>query len=114
MFRPEKSKQMTTPMLLLVPTSTNTMGVRTKTYTDDVRFNCNFATYGGTESISNDTLNVIDTAEIVCWYHPHIKSGCRVKRLTDNAVYDIIGEPEDLEMRHMIFKFKIRRVKGGA
>jgi hypothetical protein len=35
-------------------------------------------------------------------------------RLSDGAVYDIIGEPENLEMRNMFLKFKIRRVKGGA
>lgn len=114
MFRPAKANQMTTSMQLLIPKTESILGVDKKTYTEDITFSCNFATYGGTESVSNDVLSVIDTAEIICWFNPRIKSNCRVKRLSDGAVYDIIGEPENLEMRNMLLQFKIRRVKGGV
>ena len=114
MFRPNKSNQMTTSLQLLVPTATDTLGVHSKTYTESFTFSCNFSTYGGTESVSNDVLSIIDTAEVVCWFNPNIKSGCRVKRLSDGAIYDIIGDPENIEMRNMILQFKVRRVKGGA
>lgn len=114
MLRPTSAAQMATPMRLQVPTSTTVMGVAKKDYTDGDVIMCNFKTYGGTESISNDVLSVIDTAQITCWYRPDIKSDCRLKRLSDGAVFEILGEPENLEQRNQILYFKIRRVKGGA
>ena len=114
MLKPSSANQMTTPMMLQVPTSTTVMGVSKKTYVDKSKIMCNFKTYGGTESVSNDVLSVIDTAQITCWYHPDIKSDCRLKRLSDDAVFEILGEPENLEQRNQILYFKIRRVKGGA
>lgn len=115
MYRPSEAEQMTTPLQLLTPTSYRVNGVLKKEFSpvDGVIF-ANFKTYGGTERLNNDIYIVEDTAEIVCWYRPDITAGCRVKCLTDNAVYDVIGEPENLEMRNMFLKFKIRRVKGGA
>lgn len=114
MYRPASANQMTTAMRLQVPTSTSSLGVTKKTYIDGDVIMCNFKTYGGTESMSNDVLSVIDTAQITCWYRPDIKSDCRLKRLSDGAVFEILGEPENLEMRNQVLYFKIRRVKGGA
>ena len=114
MQRLNKANQMTTSLQLLIPKTENILGVTKTTFIEDFIFSCNFSTYGGTENISNDIYSVIDTAEIVCWFNPRIKSNCRVKRLTDNAVYEIIGEPENLEMRNMLMKFKVRRIKGEA
>ena len=114
MYRPASAAQMTTPMRLQVPICTDVIGITKKTYTDGDVIMCNFKTYGGTESVVNDVLSVIDTAQITCWYRPDITSGCRLKRLSDGAVFDILGEPENLEMRGQILYFKIRRVKGGA
>lgn len=114
MYRPASAAQMTTPMRLQVPTYTDVMGVTKKTYTDGDVIMCNFKTYGGTESVVNDVLSVIDTAQITCWYRSDITSGCRLKRLSDGAVFEILGEPENLEQRNQILYFKIRRVKGGA
>lgn len=114
MYRPESASQMTTEMRLQTPTSETVLGVTKKTYTDGDVVMCNFKTYGGTESVSNDVVSVIDTAQITCWYRPDIKSDCRLKRLSDGAVFEILGEPENLEQRNQILYFKIRRVKGGA
>lgn len=115
MYRPTEAAQMTTAMRLQTPTSKRVNGVLVKEYTDvpDIVF-VNFKTFGGTERLNNDVYIVEDTAQIVCWYRPDIKADCRMVRLADGAVYDIIGEPENLEMRNMFLKFKIRRVKGGA
>ena len=114
MFRPSSSNQMTTAMQLQIPTVTTSYGVAKKTYTDGDVVMCNFKTYGGTESLENDILSVIDTAQITCWYRPDIKSDCRLKRLSDGAVFEIVGDPENLEMRNQILYFKVQRVKGGA
>lgn len=115
MYRPSQSVEMTTAFILQKPTQGNYNGVRTNTYTDDsaVIF-ANFKTYGGTEKLVDGMIEVEETAEIVCWYRPDITSGCRVKRAQDNAVFAILGDPEDIEYRHQYLKFKVRRVKGGA
>jgi head-tail adaptor len=115
MYRPSEAAQMTTAMRLQLPTINTEYGVSTKVWRDSsLVIQCNFKSYGGTERINNDMLTVEDTAQIVCWFHPDIKSECRLVRLSDNAVFEILGEPENIEMRNQFLKFKIRRVKGGA
>lgn len=114
MYKPASAKQMTTPVQLQFPQITSAFGVETKTYAAGDVVMCNFKTYGGTETEVNGVLSVIDTAQITCWFRPDIKSDCRIKRLSDGAVYEILGEPENIEDRNQILYFKVRRVKGGA
>lgn len=115
MYRPTESAQMTTPLRLQVPESIKSYGVKEKRYADtEIVFNANFKTYGGTERTVNGQLLVEDTAQIVCWYIPDIKADCRCVRVTDGAVFEILGEPENIEMRNQFLKFKVRRVLGGA
>lgn len=99
----------------LVPTVEQINGVTVKTYEPDgvTRF-CNFSTYGGTESVVNGLLSVIDTAEVVTWYEPDITSADRIRLLETGTDYDIIGEPENIELRRQEMSFKVKRVKGGA
>lgn len=115
MYKPKEAEQMTTPCKLQQPKTTKVNGVNTKTYADvKGLIYANFKTYGGTERESNGLYVIEDTATLVCWYRPDIQSGCRIVRLTDNAIFEILGEPENIEMRNMYLKFKVRRVKGGA
>ena len=118
MYRSNNGFQKTTAMRLQTATDQIVKGVTVKTFTDvpgdSGVIMCNFKTYGGTEKVVNNLLAVEDTAQIVCWYRPDITSACRLKRLSDNAVFEIIGEPENLEMRNVELQIKIRRVKGGA
>lgn len=115
MYRPSEAAQMTTVMRLQQPKIVREFGVTKKIWEDsNLVIRCNFKSYGGTERISNDILSVEDTAQIVCWYHPDIRDECRLVRLSDNAVFEILGEPENIELRNQFLKFKIRRIKGGA
>ncbi len=115
MYRPIEAAQMTTAMRLQTPASDKTLGVSKKTYADvSGVVMVNMKSYGGTERTDNGVLTVEDTAQIVCWYRPDIRSDCRMIRLSDGAAYDILGEPENIEMRNQFLKFKVRRVKGGA
>ena len=115
MYRPIEAAHMTTATRLQTPTSDKMLGVSVKTYTDvSGVLMVNWKSYGGTETSNNGVLSVEDTAQICCWYRPDIGSGCRLVRLSDGAVYEIIGEPENIEMRNQFLKFKVRRVKGGA
>lgn len=115
MYRPAEANQMTTPLMLQTPTSERVNGVLKKSFADaEGIVYANFKTYGGTERQVNDAFVVEDTASIVCWYRPDITGGCRIKRLTDGAIFEIVGEPENIEQRNMMLKFKVKRVKGGA
>lgn len=77
-----------------------------------------FKTYGGTnlkgsQKTAAEVMTIIDTANIECFYRPDIKAECRIKNLINNNVYDIINEPEDIEQRRVMLKFKVQRLKGG-
>ena len=115
MIRPAKTAQMTTPMRLQTPTIERINGVAVKSYTDaNGVVMANFASYGGTEKTVNGIIAIEDTATVTTWYRPDLQSDCRLIRLTDGAVFDVIGEPENIEMRNMFSVCKVRRVKGGA
>ena len=113
-FRPTAPFSVT--MILFSPTYETINGVRTKKYDENagILFNGSFQTYGGTETTVNGVYSVEDTANITTWYMPEIKSNCRIKVLNTGAAYDIIGEPEDINMRKQFIKFKVKRVKGNA
>jgi hypothetical protein len=73
---------------------------------------CSFKTFGGTESTVNEKLVVIDTANIETWYRPDIFSSSQIQ--FGEKRYEVIGEPENINMKNQYLKFKIRGVKGGA
>lgn len=110
MYRP--TEPFITVLDLYNPTTTSVKGVPVKSWTKVDSINCSFKTYGGTESTSNDVITVIDTASIETWFRPDIKSDSQLRLGT--KIYEVIGEPEDIELRHQFLKFKVRGVKGGA
>ena len=104
-----------TAIELLAPTYTSKKGVQVKTFPDSgTRLNCSFKTYGGDEKNVNGVYTIIDTASIETWYRPDITSECRIKLLPTGQVYEILGKPENIEMRNQFLKFKVRAVEGGA
>lgn len=112
----KQAREMLTPAFIIVPNMTKQQGKAIKDYSNPLeRFNifCSFKTFGGTETVNNGVIMVQDTAEIVCWYDPRITASCRIE-LENGALYDIIGEPENLDRANVYLKFKAQRVKGGA
>lgn len=105
---------------LLVPTYSSVSGVDTKAFpTSGERFYGSFKTYGGTvrgtkEDDVNGVYVIEDTATVETWFRPDIKSDCRIKRVEDGAVFDVMNEPEDIDFRHQFLKFRVKRIKGGA
>lgn len=99
---------------LLKPTYKSYHGVNKPVYptTGDV-ISVNWKSYGGTDSVVDGVYSVIDTAQASCRYRPDITSGCRIKRF-DGTVYEIKGEPENIDMMNRVLQFKLERVKGGA
>lgn len=114
-YRPKKVFR--TPLILLIPEKKKVQGVTTKQFPapeNGLLFYGSFATYGGTEREVNDVYSIMDTAKIMTWYRPDIQSDCRVVRASDNAVYEIIGEPENMQEDNLYMKFTVKRVKGGV
>lgn len=117
MARFKFSAPLSVPMLLLVPLYDSSYGVLTKQYPDiseGIAFFGSFKSYGGTEITENGLYSVEDTAWVETWYRPEIRSDCRVALAASGAVYEVIGEPEDIEQRHQYLRFRVRRLKGGA
>ena len=104
-------------LVLLIPRYRTIKGVPQKEYPkleDGLCFNGSFKTYGGTEAVHNGVYSVLDTGSIETWYRPDIKGDCRVALAQTGAVYEVIGEPENINMRNQYMKFKVQRVKGGV
>lgn len=115
MWKP--TKPFNTPMYFYPVTGTaNVLGVMQKTYTAaGVLFMGSFATYGGTETTRNGALVVEDTAVVETWYMPEFNASGRVALAEHpEMLYEIVGQPENIEMRNRFCKFKLRRVAGGA
>lgn len=103
-----------TPMYLFIPQYVTMKGSTKKVYpkTGELIY-CSFKTYGGTERTTNDLYAIEDTANIETWFRPDITSECILATI-DGAKYEIINEPENINMRNQFSKFKIRRIKGGV
>ncbi|MFK7692861.1 head-tail adaptor protein [Paenibacillus sp. HJGM_3] len=71
---------------------------------------CNWKSRGGTESTESGTLSVEDTAEVMLWFREDLNQQDRLL-LHDKTelAYDIIGPPENIEMRNMWLLLKVRR-----
>lgn len=102
------------PMRVLIPTTTRVQGVAKKVYTEGAVFFGSFRTFGGSEREVNDVIQVDKTATIDTWFRPDITADCQIMLLESGQVYDIINEPEDIEMRHQYLQFKVRKVGGAA
>lgn len=114
MARFKPSLPFTVPIKLLTPTYKTVKGVRKKSYSEDGELLfCSFKTYGGTESRENDVYTIVDTANVETYYRPDIKSDCAILLCDTGAVYEIMNEPENVEMRNQYCVFKVRRLKGG-
>ena len=109
------SSPFVTPLMLLVPTESKAAGVHKKSYPKEGPvFFASFKTYGGTESVSNGVLSVEDTAVVETTFRPDIKANCRIFNPINKQTYDILGTPENIEMRGQYLRFKVKAIKGGA
>lgn len=114
-FRP--SAPFVTAMILLVPTYEKEFGSTVKHFPqvqDGIRINGSFRTYGGTEREINGIYSVDDTAWIETWYRPDIKSDCRIYIPELDQTYEVLGRPEDIELRHQYIRMKVMAYTGGA
>ena len=103
---------------LLKPIYKEAKGVTYKeypNYSNGELFYCSFKTFGGTEQTKDGGYSVIDTANIETWFRPDIEAdSVIVLAAQPTKKYAVIGEPENINMRNQILKFKVKAVKGGA
>lgn len=120
MYRPKGINELRTPAQLLTPNYSEGTPAASTTYNGVVvplfpasgeQIFINFKSYGGTETAVNGVISVVDTALITTWYRDDIKANCRIK-LDNGAVYEIISEPENIELQNKYLTFKVQRVKG--
>lgn len=105
----------TTAAILYNPTYPTTKGVRTKTWpAQGERINISLKTYMGTETINNDVITVQNTAIIETWYRPDITPESRIEVVESGQAYEVLGVPEDIELRHQFLKFRVQAIKGGG
>lgn len=107
-----------TAMILMKPDgSSSAYGVAKHSYSvrDQETIFGTVRTFGGSESTENGVYSIVDTAMIDTWYRPDITPGCRIAIAeTPSQIYEVIGSPEDIEMRHQFLRLRVQRVKGGA
>lgn len=107
--------QLVIPFQLLIPTTTSVLGVMQKQWQTVAGVNyANWFSEGSSETNSNGAVVVEERGKVLTWFNPAIKANCRIVRLTDNAVFEIIGEPDNHGQRSQLMSFKVRRIKGGA
>jgi len=110
-----------TPCRLIAPTGTKKVGgVDVKLWPTEEEeaalpiIFANVKSYGGTETVKNDLLVIEDTVVVTTWHRPDITADCRIRILPGGALYEIMGAPENWEMRNQDATFKARRVRGGG
>lgn len=111
-YRP--SAPFTVPMRVLTASTSKVNGVIVKGYSDGPAFVGSFRTFGGTEREQDGLTVVEDTAKVETWFMPDLRAGDRIRTLEDSREWEVLGDPEDIEMRHYLMAFKVRRAQGGA
>ena len=120
MSRYKPAAPFATPMYLLSPTYSTVKGVKKQVWPtpdqlgeDDLIFGT-FRSFGGTDIQSNDLYTVQATGVIDTWYRPDILSNCRLYIIPTGETYEILGDPEDISMRHQYLKLMVSKVGGAA
>jgi hypothetical protein len=103
-------------MKLLIPTETKVKGVTQKTFPDPASVNQiffgSFRTFGGTELTVNDVFTIEDTATIDTWYNPEVTADCQIYLCETGEKWEVVGRPENIDMRHQYMQIKVKKIGG--
>lgn len=110
-FQP--SAPFTVPLTVLTTSESKVNGVWVKSRAEGRTLLCSFRTFGGTESEKDGRIAVEDTAVVETWFAPDLTAGIAL-RMGDGSEWEVLGTPEDVEMRHQWTRMKVRRLQGGA
>ena len=107
------STEFNQPFVLLKSKQVTIKGSTKKDVEPIETFFGSFRTFGGTETTSNGTLVVENTAIVETWFNPDITGDCNIQT-SNGQIYEILGTPENIQMRSVYMRFKIRAIKGGV
>lgn len=120
MSRYNPAAPFTTPMKILIPTYQVVKGNRQKVWPDpsnlaeDYLIFGTFRSFGGTDLKQNDLLVVEATGYVETWYRPDITSNVRLYMIPTGESYEILGDPENIEMRNQYLKIRVQKIGGAA
>jgi len=111
MFKPN-SQQFSTAIRVQHRIVDNVNGADDITYVPETDINfCNWKGMGGTESTESGVLVIEDTATLTMWFNPSISEKDRILLNDINELaYEVIGMPENIEMRNIYLMVKVKRV----
>ena len=115
MYKP--AAPFTVAMKLLKPTVGMAYGVGGKTFSTPANSDTiygSFRTFGGTENTRDGIYTIVNTAVIDTWYRPDITADCQIYICDTGQKYEIVSDPEDIDLRHQYMQFKVRKVGGKA
>lgn len=96
---------------ILSPSYEQVNGVQKKTLTETGRFYASARSFGGTEKVVDGVYSIIKTMTLQTWYRPDIVSGVVLKD-TAGDNWEILGDPENINMDKRYMQIKIKRIDG--
>ena len=96
---------------ILTPTYTRVNGVQKKTLFETGLFYASARSFGGTEKIIDGVYSIEKTQTLQTWYRPDIVSGVVLKD-SAGALWEILGDPENINMDKRYLQIKIKRIDG--
>jgi hypothetical protein len=110
----QPSAPFATPAVILKTTQTKVNGVVKRVRAEGPRVNVTARSFGGTERDEDGIISAVSTMVFQTWYTPEIRAGDAIRLLEDGSEWEVIGDPEDISMRHQWLQFKGKRIQGGA
>ena len=111
-YLPKELNDLNKRFRLLKTTTTKVLGADMTSDVEIGQFYCNFKSRGGTETVVNGKVVIIETADIVTTWRPDIQKGCKIVDMETDEMYEIIGKPEDFSLSHQALKFKVQAMGG--
>lgn len=96
---------------VLTPSFERVNGVQKRTLTETGRVYCSARSFGGTEKVIDGVYTIIKTMVLQTYYRPDIVSGT-VLRDQQGALWDILGDPENIDMANRYLQIKVKRYEG--
>lgn len=96
---------------ILTPSYTKVNGVQKRTLTKTGEIYASARSFGGTERVIDGVYTVEKTQVLQTWYRPDLVSGI-VLEDTTKGQWEILGEPENIDMANRYMQMKVKRYEG--
>lgn len=96
---------------ILTPSYTRVLGVQKRELTKKGVLFASVRSFGGTEKIIDGVYSILKTQVLQTWYRPDIVSGVVLEDL-NGVKWEIIGNPEDINLDHRYLQIKVKKIEG--